>query len=90
MPSLSPDLKSDLAFSSFHILGNDPEIMLLFMISTGLRDIISADSSRIVGPVLSKPLDYVNTFKFDRNVLTNPTLVKGILNESNSLLRISV
>ena len=59
MSSLSPDLKSGLTFASFHILGNDPEIMLLFVIDTRLGDIISADSLRIFGPMLSKPVDLV-------------------------------
>ena len=58
MSSLSPDLKSSLTFASFHILGNDPEIMLLFTIYTRLGAIMFADILRIL------PVDLL-TFTLD-------------------------
>ena len=65
MPSLSPLLNSGLIVASFHILGNDPVQMLLFIIYTKLGAIILADILRIFGPILSKPADLF-TFKFDK------------------------
>ena len=56
MSSLSPDLNRGLTFASSHILGNDPEIMLLFMIYTRLGAVMFADMLRIFGPMLSKPV----------------------------------
>ena len=64
MSSLSPDLKSGLTFASFHTLGNDPENMFLFTIYTILGAIIFVDILRILGPILSNPVDLL-TFKFD-------------------------
>ena len=53
--------------------------MLLLTVYTRLRAIMFADILRILGPMLSNPVDLV-TFKFDKNFLTKPVLVKGILN----------
>ena len=79
MSSLSPDLKSGLIFASFHILGHDPEIMLLFTMYTRLGAIMFVDILRILGPMLSNPVDLL-TFTLDKNFLTKPVLVNGILN----------
>ena len=69
MSSLSPDLKTGLIFASVYILGNDPDIMLLFTIYTRLGAIMFADILRILGPMLSNPVDLL-TFTLGKNVLT--------------------
>ena len=65
MTSLSPLLSSGLIFASFHILGNDPVQMFLFIKYTRLGAIILADILRIFEPILSKTVDLF-TFKFDK------------------------
>ena len=82
MSSLSPLLNIGLIFASFHILGNDPVQMLLFIIYTRLGAIILADILRIFGPMFSKPIALF-TFNYDKKFLTNPTLIKGILNSTS-------
>ena len=69
MSSLLPDLKSSLTFASFNILGNGPEIMLLFTIYIRLGTIMFADILRILGPMLSSGVDLL-IFKVDKKKIS--------------------
>ena len=65
--SLFPVLNRGLTFASFHTLGNLPVDMLLLTMYKMLGVMTSAVSLRILGPILSSPVDFL-TFKFDKNV----------------------
>ena len=79
MSSLAPDLKRGFILASFHEQGNSPVIKLLFTIYSRLGAKTLADSFRILGPMLSKPVDLF-TFKFDKNVHIKDRFVNGMLN----------
>ena len=55
-------------FSPFHEHGILPVIKLLFTMNNKLGAKTFADSFRILGPILSKPVD-VFTFRFDKKSL---------------------
>ena len=75
MSSLAPDLKRSFTLASFHEQGNSV-IKLLFTIYSRLGAKTFTLSFRILGPMLSKPVDLF-TFKFDR---IQDKFVNGMLN----------
>ena len=55
-------------FASFQTLGNLPVDMLLLIMNSREGVMILADNLRILGPILSSPVDFL-TFKFNKNFL---------------------
>ena len=72
-------MKRGFTFAFFHEQGNSPVIKLLFTIYSRLRAKTLADNFRILGPMLSKPVDLF-TFRFDKNVRIKDRFVNGMLN----------
>ena len=70
MSSFAPDLKRGFTLASFHEHGNSPVIKLLFTIYNRLGAKTFAANFRILGPMLSNPVDLF-AFKFDKKILQN-------------------
>ena len=79
LSSLAPVLKRGFTFASFHEHGNLPVIKLLFTITNKLGAKTFADIFRILGPILSKPVDLF-IFRFDKKFSTKVRVVNGMLN----------
>ena len=80
LSALSPDLNRGFTLASFHEQRNPPVIKLLFTIYNILGSKTLTDNFRILGPLLSKPVDYLHLNLIKINFRTKVRFVNEMFN----------